>query len=297
MDPLNPSDLKIVKHMFDKSLFEREDFKLKFSSHRSWGFTPKYILIHNTEGGKANTTVDWFRDPRSRVSAHLVIGRDGKVFQTIRFDLRAWHAGAAHWDGYRALDRHALGIELANWGPLKLKDGQWWGKSGDAIPEERVLVARHKFGTEEKGWEIHPEEQIERAALICRKLFETYGLRYVIGHDDISQRRKWDPGPAFPMESFRWRVMSGFIKPLIVHLLLHKGTLEVTPEEGEGSPDKFLLEKGTRVRVIEHGIDKVRVQVLGEIENQLGRVGWLSNKILRQVVERVSDQPAGIEPV
>ena len=38
-------------------------------------------------------------------------------------------------------------------------------------------------------------------------LFNHYGLRDVLGHEDIAPGRKSDPGPAFPMASFRGRIV------------------------------------------------------------------------------------------
>ena len=39
----------------------------------------------------------------------------------------------------------------------------------------------------------------EVAALLVRE----YGIKEILGHDDIAPKRKWDPGPAFPMDQFR----------------------------------------------------------------------------------------------
>ena len=37
------------------------------------------IILHYTAGGSLSGTVNWFQDPMSKVSAHYVVGKDGKV--------------------------------------------------------------------------------------------------------------------------------------------------------------------------------------------------------------------------
>lgn len=41
---------------------------------------PDTIVMHYTAGGDALQSALYLADPRSKVSAHLVIARDGKVF-------------------------------------------------------------------------------------------------------------------------------------------------------------------------------------------------------------------------
>ncbi|WP_438768239.1 1,6-anhydro-N-acetylmuramyl-L-alanine amidase AmpD [Kushneria sp. TE3] len=47
-----------------------------------------------------------------RVSAHLLIRRDGSCVQFVPFNRRAWHAGRSRWQGRQALNDFTIGIEL-----------------------------------------------------------------------------------------------------------------------------------------------------------------------------------------
>jgi len=47
-----------------------------------------------------------------RVSAHLVVHRDGSVVQYVPFHRRAWHAGASQWRGRERCNDFSIGIEL-----------------------------------------------------------------------------------------------------------------------------------------------------------------------------------------
>jgi N-acetylmuramoyl-L-alanine amidase len=58
------------------------------------GLTPKAIVIHVTTASTADSTLTWFRNPASQVSAHYLVDRDGiRVFQLVQETDTAWHAG------------------------------------------------------------------------------------------------------------------------------------------------------------------------------------------------------------
>ena len=48
----------------------------------------------------------------ARVSAHLLIERDGSITQFASFDRRAWHAGASEFQGRPRCNDYSVGIEL-----------------------------------------------------------------------------------------------------------------------------------------------------------------------------------------
>ena len=114
----------------------------------------------------------FFREIKDlRVSAHLLIRRDGKLVQFVPFHERAWHAGESRFEGREQCNDFSIGIELE--------------------------------GTDEQPYEA---VQVERLAEVIRALCEAYpGLtpERVVGHSDISPERKTDPGPYFDWDGLR----------------------------------------------------------------------------------------------
>lgn len=98
-----------------------------------------------------------------RVSAHLLIRRDGALTQYVPFHLRAWHAGASTFGGRERCNDFSIGIEL---------------EGTDDQPYARVQYAR-----------------LAEVIHALKKAYPT--LTAVAGHEDIAPGRKTDPGPAF----------------------------------------------------------------------------------------------------
>jgi len=94
-------------------------------------FRPEYLVLHCTTGFTVEDGVRSLIDPRPdrpdlRVSAHLVIGREGRVVQLVPFNKCAWHCGPSLWNGIKGLNSRAIGIELVNAGDVERDGlGQW----------------------------------------------------------------------------------------------------------------------------------------------------------------------------
>ncbi len=71
------------------------------------------IVIHST-GGSARSGLRWLTNPASGVSAHYVIDRDGRIFQLVDDERRAWHAGDSTLAGVGDVNDYSLGVELAH---------------------------------------------------------------------------------------------------------------------------------------------------------------------------------------
>src|SRR4030095_12501663 len=81
-------------------------------------YTPQYLVMHYTAVTTFESTLNHFQNPNAKASAHLLIGRDGKVAQFAPFNIVAFHAGESQWKGLSGLNNFSIGIELVNGGKL-----------------------------------------------------------------------------------------------------------------------------------------------------------------------------------
>lgn len=169
---------------------------------------PIYLIIHYTAGITAEGTVSWFQNPDAKASAHLIIDRKGSIIQMVPFNRCAWHAGKSKWGNLDGMNQYSIGIELVNAGKLrKNSSGEWINWSSKVIPDEDVTLATHKGESLEAGWHEYTAAQIETAAKVSILLHSTYNFTDILGHDDVSPSRKCDPGPLFPLDSFRSKIL------------------------------------------------------------------------------------------
>jgi N-acetylmuramoyl-L-alanine amidase len=182
----------------------------------------RVLIMHFTAGWSADSTVEWWRRPEAKgACAHLIIDRDGSLYQVRPFNQTAGHAGVSRWMDrntgtmHRNLNHCAIGIELCNVGVLPRQVypvSMPKPLAGRIIPFTEL---RHKHGGPKRKWEIFPEIQLETARQVADALVRRYQLDDVLGHDDVAPDRKEDPGPAFPMIAFRSSL--GFAHPLPAH--------------------------------------------------------------------------------
>ncbi len=114
----------------------------------------------------------WFERLRDlRVSAHLLIRRDGELVQFVSLRDRAWHAGRSSFRGRSECNDYGIGIELE--------------------------------GTDD---EPYSEAQYQRLIPVTRGIMRAFPAitpERLAGHSDIAPGRKTDPGPAFDWPRFQ----------------------------------------------------------------------------------------------
>ena len=103
-----------------------------------------------------------------KVSSHFLISRDGKVFQFVSVQNKAWHAGASSFLGREKCNDFSIGIELEG-------DGE------------------HPFA----------DVQYSTLAQLSTQLSAAYPKLQFAGHSDIAPGRKTDPGIQFNWQKFQ----------------------------------------------------------------------------------------------
>ena len=101
---------------------------------------PDMIVLHYTAGTSAESSALFLTRPDVSASAHVVIGREGEVFQLVPFNIEAWHAGKSWYAGRGGLNRYSIGIELDNLGKLRFSGG--WFRRGRFTRTVPVIARR-----------------------------------------------------------------------------------------------------------------------------------------------------------
>jgi N-acetylmuramoyl-L-alanine amidase len=245
---------------------------------------PEYLILHYTASPNFNQALKWLTSPQAKASAHLLIGRDGSITQMVPFNEVAWHAGKSQWRNITGLNNYSIGIELDNAGPLKRAGDTWVAWFGTRYPNSEVIEAVHKQQKTPQGWHLYTAEQMSAVLEVSTLLVQHYGLSDILGHDDIAPGRKTDPGPAFPMDSFKARVF-GRIQEEMPQL--YQTTTNINIRSGPGSEFPVLkgspLPTGTTLEYLQEKGSWVQVDVLDEVNGVMDLEGWVHSRYVKQI--------------
>jgi len=275
--------MRIVNHKIVQEPGDAQTILQESTSNKGGSINPEYIIIHFTAGRSAESSVAWFKDSSARASAHLVIGRDGRIFQLMDFTRQAWHAGSSRWAGLKNFNNLSIGIELDNPGRLtKVGDRyvSWFKKD---YTSENVVEAVHKHESSPTHWYEYTEPQIEACFEVCKAIRKKYDIKDVLGHEDVSPYRKTDPGPLFPMESFRARLFGREDEVMDIYEVTGNN---VNIRRGPGTEFNSLgqLHQGTQVEFMRAEKGWFFVFVLEKpANNEEMLYGWIYEGLLRKV--------------
>jgi len=150
-----------------------------------WASSPNYrrgrqgrdiiAIVNHITAGLMPGTLSWLRNPAARASAHYLVTKSGVVYQLVKDEDTAWHAGI---------------VNRPDW---VLYDG--------SNPNCYTLGIEH----EALAGEVLSEAQYKASLELHRQLVQKYNIpvdhAHIIGHCNLdSVNRKNDPGPGFPWD-------------------------------------------------------------------------------------------------
>jgi N-acetyl-anhydromuramyl-L-alanine amidase AmpD len=133
-------------------------------------------VLHADASSRIDSSLDWVRRVESKVSYHVMIGRNGAVYLVVPPDLNAWHAGVSSFLGQPNVNAFSVGVCLSN-----RNDGE----------------------------EPYPDAQVRSAAEVCAALCRHYQipLDHITTHALVATPtgRKTDP-KGLSLDAFREQV-------------------------------------------------------------------------------------------
>ena len=108
---------------------------------------------------------------QTKVSAHLLIRRNGELTQYVAFNQRAWHAGVSEYKGQKKCNDYSIGIELE--------------------------------GTETQKYTDEQYKQLNRVIKTLQLYYPGLSRQTIVGHSDVAPGRKTDPGDSFNWDNIK----------------------------------------------------------------------------------------------
>ena len=142
---------------------------LNFSKKARTLKTIRYLIIHYSGMQSGRVSMDRLKNPKSNVSCHYFIERNGNIFRMVEDNKIAWHAGKSKWRDIKNLNKNSIGIEIQNKGHFINYQNFTKKQIFSLIKLIKVLMKKYKIKT-----------------------------KNILGHSDIAPLRKLDPGEKFP---------------------------------------------------------------------------------------------------
>lgn len=181
----------------------------------------KQIVLHHTAGNSSGvgTIKMWNADDRGRIATCVTISGkgqskdtyDGEICQAFSSKYWGYHLGLkpdvfrAKGVPYKALDKHAIGIEICSWGPLDKVNGKFYNYVDREVPADQVT----ELNTPYKGYKFYhryTDAQIESVKNLLMYWQNTYGIDLTYREEDmwtVSTRALKGEGGVYTHNSYR----------------------------------------------------------------------------------------------
>lgn len=177
------------------------------------------VFLHFTAGWENpyNVVNDWNNDARGAIGTQFVIGGrncqtlvdkyDGEIVECMDYSNYAWHLGI----GNTRLHRESIGIEICNFGPLKLVGGEYLSWANKRVVESEIVKLSKDF----RGYRYFHKltnDQLHSLNFLLAKISKDQGIDVTKG---LKERlKKMDKFKAFDFDP---NIRDGKEKGLFCH--------------------------------------------------------------------------------
>ena len=133
------------------------------------------MSIYSTASNNGAADLAFMRSKSSQVSAHYMLDRDGKIYQLVGDEKRAWHAGVSALNGVPTdVNGRSIGIEIVN-----------DGSGNTPFTEAQYKSLNQLVGHLKQRYDVP--------------------MKNIVGHKEVAlpRGRKTDPAPNFDWNRLR----------------------------------------------------------------------------------------------
>lgn len=227
----------------------------------------KYIINHYTNCQTYKRTIELYK--QNKVSAHLTIEKDGKIYYNVHIKDMARHAGLSAFrkdgsleDYDKSLNNCSIGIENVNPGFFSKTEYKNYKKTREIDWGKPLRL----LGVRDKWWLKFSEEQFIVNVNLIKKLQEHFKIPgdHVLTHADIAITRKLDTGPMWDYRKAYEDYDVGYFYKYLKNINLHtkkfskiknKHYIELIRKFGYvfNTSDKNEVEQGIRAFQMHYG--------------------------------------------
>lgn len=116
----------------------------------------RLCVLHCDASPRESATLSWCANPKSKVSYHVLVGRDGTCYRLVDDTRRAWAVGVSAWRGVTDVNGVSLSLAFSN-----RNDGK------ELLTPAQVISAKEVVANWRQKWLI---EDVTTHAVVARPI-------------------------------------------------------------------------------------------------------------------------------
>jgi len=189
-EAFKPSKPDLVTATLEDILFLNE----KFFGEKDYikEETEKYqIVLHHTASGDADSVYTWWNNDPKRVITHIIIDRNGTVYQTMPWEYWGWHINVGsdankinkkYKKNTTRFEKHSIGIEIVSWGWLTKKDDKYYSWLNKVVPKDDVEAVKFRG---QKYFHKYTDAQVKSLEKLLLRLTKQFDIPIRDNYNDL----------------------------------------------------------------------------------------------------------------